>query len=120
MSGSPPRPAAPDHVERPAGEARPAGMPRLSEPLSRGAIHGPGGRRDVDPAAVEELATALADAAAEAWGAALTTHNRDSLWLRQLVAGHRRELWLWLVGERRWEPVEAGLAGRVARRLPPE
>jgi hypothetical protein len=35
----------------------------------------------------------------------------------QLVGGYRRELWLWLVGERTWVQCCAGLIGRVDRRL---
>lgn len=119
MSGSlRPGPAKSGQVDPSAGDGRPADMPRLAEPVVPATARGPGGRRDVHPAAVEELVTTLADAAAETWGPALATHGRDALWLRRLVGTYRRELWLWLVGERRWDPVEAGLAGRVARRLP--
>ena len=35
-----------------------------------------------------------------------------------VIMGYRRELWLWLMEERRWEQFLDGLAGRVARRLP--
>jgi hypothetical protein len=35
-----------------------------------------------------------------------------------IVVGYRRELWLWLLGDRRWEQYVTGLAGRVVRRLP--
>jgi len=35
-----------------------------------------------------------------------------------IVVAYRRELWLWLLGDRRWEQYVAGLAGRVVRRLP--
>jgi hypothetical protein len=34
-----------------------------------------------------------------------------------VVLGYRRELWLWLVGDRVWVQCCAGLIGRVARRL---
>src|SRR5664280_2692902 len=34
------------------------------------------------------------------------------------VIGYRRELWLWLSGDRQWSQFVTGLAGRVARRLP--
>jgi hypothetical protein len=34
-----------------------------------------------------------------------------------VVAGYRRELWLWIVGDRGWEQMLSGLAGRVSRRL---
>lgn len=35
-----------------------------------------------------------------------------------VVAGYRRELWYWLLGERQWVQVCSGLIGRVGRRLP--
>ena len=35
-----------------------------------------------------------------------------------IVVADRRELWLWLLGDRRWEQYVSGLAGRVIRRLP--
>jgi len=35
-----------------------------------------------------------------------------------IVKADRRELWLWLLGDRRWEQYVSGLAGRVIRRLP--
>ena len=35
-----------------------------------------------------------------------------------VVISTHRELWLWLLGDRRWEQYLSGLAGRVARRLP--
>ena len=35
-----------------------------------------------------------------------------------IVIANRRELWLWLVGDRRWEQYVTGLAGRVIRRMP--
>ena len=36
----------------------------------------------------------------------------------QIVESTRRELWLWLLEDRRWEQYVSGLAGRVVRRLP--
>ncbi|HLI74035.1 MAG TPA: hypothetical protein VKU86_09170 [Acidimicrobiales bacterium] len=35
-----------------------------------------------------------------------------------VIVGYRREVWLWLQGERGWEQMLDGLGGRVARRLP--
>jgi len=35
-----------------------------------------------------------------------------------IVVAGRRELWLWLLGDRRWDQYVSGLAGRVVRRLP--
>ncbi len=34
------------------------------------------------------------------------------------VIADRRELWLWLKGDRQWFPFITGLAGRIVRRLP--
>jgi hypothetical protein len=35
----------------------------------------------------------------------------------EVVGGYKRELWLWIVGDRGWEQMLSGLAGRVSRRL---
>ena len=35
----------------------------------------------------------------------------------QIVLGYRRELWLWLAGERTWAQCCSGLIGRINRRL---
>ena len=34
-----------------------------------------------------------------------------------VVSGYRRELWLWLMGERTWAQCASGLIGRIERRL---
>ncbi len=34
-----------------------------------------------------------------------------------IVLGYRREIWLWLAGERVWSQCCAGLIGRVGRRI---
>jgi hypothetical protein len=34
-----------------------------------------------------------------------------------IVLGYRRELWLWLAGERTWAQCCSGLVGRIERRL---
>lgn len=36
--------------------------------------------------------------------------------LLEVVVSYRRELWYWLLGDRRWEPCCSGLAGRLQRR----
>lgn len=38
----------------------------------------------------------------------------------EIVAGYRRELWLWLMGERTWAQCCSGLIGRIGRRLAAE
>jgi hypothetical protein len=35
----------------------------------------------------------------------------------QIVVGYRREVWLWLAGERTWVQSCSGLVGRVSRRM---
>jgi hypothetical protein len=37
--------------------------------------------------------------------------------LGRIVLGYRREIWLWLAGERTWVPCCSGLIGRINRRL---
>ena len=37
----------------------------------------------------------------------------------QLVLEYRRELWLWLAGERTWAQACSGLVGRISRRMTP-
>jgi hypothetical protein len=37
---------------------------------------------------------------------------------QEIVTGYRRELWLWVMGERTWSQCAGGLLGRVQRRLP--
>jgi len=37
--------------------------------------------------------------------------------LSDIVMGYRREIWLWLAGERIWTQCCSGLIGRVSRRM---
>lgn len=53
----------------------------------------------------------------EQWRASLEPAGMDRESFVDVVVANRRELWLWLIGERGWDPYVAGLAGRVARRL---
>ena len=54
----------------------------------------------------------------ERWRPALEPAGMDREPFVDVIIGYRRELWLWLAGERLWEQFIVGLAGRVARRLP--
>jgi hypothetical protein len=36
----------------------------------------------------------------------------------RIVLAYRREIWLWLEGDRQWEQCCAGLIGRLGRRIP--
>jgi hypothetical protein len=42
----------------------------------------------------------------------------DEASLGAVVLGYRREIWLWLLGDRTWEQCCSGLIGRIGRRLP--
>jgi hypothetical protein len=53
----------------------------------------------------------------ERWRPALEPAGMDREAFIDVIVGYRRELWLWLMGERGWSPLVSGLAGRVARRL---
>jgi hypothetical protein len=53
------------------------------------------------------------------WGPALEPAGMSRARFLQVVAGYRRELWLWVMGERTWAHAAGGLAGRVRRRLTP-
>ncbi|HUO49826.1 MAG TPA: hypothetical protein VMU09_13430 [Acidimicrobiales bacterium] len=35
-----------------------------------------------------------------------------------VVEGYQREIWFWLLEDRGWSPMVAGLSGRLARRVP--
>jgi hypothetical protein len=54
----------------------------------------------------------------ERWRPALEPAGVDREAFIDVIISYRRELWLWLMGERMWAQLVTGLAGRVARRLP--
>jgi hypothetical protein len=54
----------------------------------------------------------------ERWGSLLEPAGMSRARFLQVVAGYRRELWLWVMGERTWAQSAGGLLGRVRRRLP--
>ena len=104
------------------GRADVAGLPRslpaVSEPVALRDAWWAAERAGVTPPDLVEAATG---AVWKAWAGSLAGtagSGVDPGWLAQVVAGYRRELWLWLVGERTWEQCLSGLAGRVDRRLP--
>ena len=53
----------------------------------------------------------------ERWGTALEPVGIGRERLRQIAVDYRRELWLWVMGERTWDQCAGGLLGRVQRRL---
>jgi hypothetical protein len=52
----------------------------------------------------------------DCWGAALARAGLRRQDLLGVLVDYRRELWLWLMGERTWAQCAAGLAGRIRRR----
>jgi hypothetical protein len=69
-------------------------------------------------AALIDGAAWIADPLWERWGPLLEPAGMSRARFLEVVAGHRRELWLWVMGERTWAHSAGGLAGRVRRRLP--
>ena len=69
-------------------------------------------------AAVVDAGAFLADPLWERWGPDLEGAGMDRDRFAGIVAGYRRELWLWVMGERTWAQSAGGLLGRVRRRLP--
>jgi hypothetical protein len=55
------------------------------------------------------------------WGHWCSSLEPDGLSREEFVdtvIAYRREMWLWLIGDRQWLPFITGLAGRISRRLP--
>jgi hypothetical protein len=69
-------------------------------------------------AAVVDAGNWIADPLWGVWGPALQAAGMDRDHFGEIVAGYRRELWLWVMGERTWAQAAGGLLGRVRRRLP--
>jgi hypothetical protein len=47
----------------------------------------------------------------------LASAGLDESDLRTMVLAYRREIWLWLAGERTWAQCCSGLIGRISRRI---
>jgi hypothetical protein len=60
----------------------------------------------------------IADVLWRAWGEQLDAIGADRTLLVNAARDYRLELWLWVVGERRWGHCVDGFAGRIRRRLP--
>lgn len=54
----------------------------------------------------------------EAWAPLLAAQGMDEEAFSAVVRGYRREVWFWVLGDRSWQQVTGGLAGRAVRRLP--
>lgn len=95
-------------------------MPRLHLPDE------PTGRRDswrravLDGVPLREVAGGADGVATWLWArwSVLAAAGVEADRFAELVVGYRRELWLWLIGDRTWVQCCAGLIGRVARRVP--
>ena len=74
----------------------------------------------LDGADLEAVLVAETGVADWLWGRwrSLAAVGFDRASLRAVVVGYRREIWLWLVGDRTWEQCCSGLIGRIGRRLP--
>jgi len=96
------------------GDSTAAQVPTIDEPAQWRQTWWAAERAGHDP---EDLVMAITAEAWTAWGRVLASAGADRSWLATVVGGYRRELWLWLVGERTWEQTCTGLAGRVTRRL---
>lgn len=101
--------AVPDRSERPGR------LEVLQEPIDWRAAWRRAQREGTDGG---DPVQAVTDRAWAMWASTLARAGVDAPWLAGVVAGYRRELLLWLAGERLWEQLEPGLAGRVARRAP--
>jgi hypothetical protein len=68
-------------------------------------------------AALVDAGSWIADPLWDHWGSTLEPAGMDRERFLVVVADYRRELWLWVMGERTWAQTTDGLAGRVRRRL---
>ena len=72
----------------------------------------------VGGAALVDAGAWIADPLWVVWGPVLESAGMDRDRFGEIVAAYRRELWLWVMGERTWAQAGGGLLGRVQRRLP--
>jgi hypothetical protein len=70
-----------------------------------------------DPAAARELPARIASALWEGWRRDLESAGIGPAALSAAARGFRRELWLWVMGERTWAQTASALAGRAERRV---
>jgi len=71
-----------------------------------------------DPSAARvAIAQRLTERCWSAWREELAPTGMAKAEFRALVEADRAETWLWVMGDRTWEDLAAGLAGRALRRL---
>jgi hypothetical protein len=95
-----------------------AERPRLhvpSEPAEKSAWY----RAVLDGAALADVVDGECGVAAWLWERwrVLASAGLDRAAFGAVVSTYRRELWLWLAGERTWEQCCSGLLGRLDRRI---
>jgi hypothetical protein len=76
-------------------------------------------RRVLESATLDEVIEKEDGIAAWLWDRwrTLERYGMDRAAFVSVAVGYRREIWLWLMGERTWAQCCSGLAGRVERRL---
>lgn len=131
--GGPPRKADPKTPAEPTSTFTP--VDRLA-PVEF--VDLPGGQKLTLPDEPVELGTGLRDALLDGqdWREGFSDDICLGVWLWNLwqptlepigfgrdelvavVIATKRELWLWLIGDRLWNQYVSGLAGRIARRIP--
>jgi len=100
---------------RPCASTRPR-LHLPAEPVRRREQWRAAARGGKDPAAVVAGPDGVVGWLWERWST-LGAHGMDEEAFSAVVVGYRRELWLWLAGDRVWEQCCAGLIGRISRRL---
>lgn len=94
-------------------------LPLPEEPVALGAqTRALVERSPAEGAALIDRGEWIADPLWRAWGPALERAGIGRERLVEIVVDYRRELWLWVMGERTWAQCASGLRGRVLRRLP--
>ncbi len=76
-------------------------------------------RRALENATVDEVIEKEDGIASWLWDRwrVLESAGIDRTRFGAIVTGYRREIWLWLMGERTWAQCCSGLIGRIERRL---
>ena len=101
--------------------SRPEGQLRLEVPSEPTEMRS--GLRDVilsggDPRSEFSNDICLAVWLWDRWRSSLEPVGLERETFVDIAVDYGREIWLWIIGERRWEQCVEGLAGRVERRLP--
>lgn len=109
-----------------AGQAGDGGAPVAAPPHRLHVPDEPAGRREAWRAAVlggQDLAEVVAGPGGVVrwlWArwSVLGSVGMDEAAVAAVATDYRRELWLWLAGDRAWQQCCSGLIGRISRRIP--